>query len=82
VYTVGVHFTNEPENASGLLGQDVGAGFNDQYQCCSAPANFSGWYKWLLSDNEHHQHTEFNSMAMKMEATSTSRQNILYSYMV
>jgi hypothetical protein len=24
VYVVRVHFTNEPENASGLLGQDVG----------------------------------------------------------
>lgn len=24
VYAVGVHFTNEPEHASGFLGQDVG----------------------------------------------------------
>jgi len=58
------------------------AGSNDQHQCCSAPATFSSWYKWLLSDNEHHQNTESNSMALKKEAANTSRQNKLYSYMV
>lgn len=57
-------------------------GSNDQHQCCFAPNNFSDWYKWLLSNNEHRQHTESNSMALKMEAQVPPDRTNLYSYKV
>jgi hypothetical protein len=65
IYVVGLQFPNDPEHAPEFFGQDVGVveqnQQSSQHQCCSSPDNFSGWYKWLLSYNKHHQHTESKS---------------------